>query len=120
MNERILHLRIKIKSLADEAVTIRVAARRILRGTVHRGNVRHRLNLHRTEVVRHHARHNLLAYGLLRGVRYSVIEKKCREIPDWEMIGKIAKRFGGAKNDITFWIDDAKLYVKTQFMRRVA
>jgi hypothetical protein len=108
MNERIIHLRIKIKNLADEARSIREEARKTS------GMVKWGLNDHRTGVVRPHARHNLLAYGLLRGVPYDVIERKCDEAPNFATVEKHAKQFGGDEDVIKAWVADAKAYLKSQ------
>jgi hypothetical protein len=108
MNERLIHLRIKIKNLADEARSIREEARKTS------GMVKWGLNDHRTGVVRPHARHNLLAYGLLRRVPYEAIERTCFEAPNFSTVEKHAKQFGGDENEIAVWIADAKAYLKSQ------
>ena len=105
MHERTIHLRIKIKSLVDEAKTIREEAKKTS------GMVKWGLNHHRTTVVRSHTRLNLLAYGILIGVPYHLMEKKCYEPPDLTKVAKIAKNFGGAKEDIAVWIVDAQQYL---------
>jgi len=106
MEERTIHLKIKIKSLADEAKSIRKEARKTS------GMTKWNLNHHRTEVVRPHARHNLLAYGLIRKVPYAAIEQYTVKPPEWSKIEKLARRFGADTNDITNWIFEAKSYVK--------
>jgi hypothetical protein len=108
MNERLIHLRIKIKSLADEARTIRQEAKKTS------GMVKWGLNAHRTGTVRHHTRHNLLAYGLLRGTPYEIMEKKCHEAPDFNAVTQHAKRFGGTDEVITSWIEEAKAHLVPQ------
>ncbi len=108
MNERLIHLRIKIKNLADEARSIREEARKTS------GDVKWGLNDHRKTVVRTHARHNLLAYGLLRGIPYSVMELKCHTPPNLATVEKHAKQFGGDENTIAVWIAEAKTYLKCQ------
>jgi hypothetical protein len=105
MNERIIHLRVKIKNLADEARTIREEAKKVS------GMAKWRLNDHRTGVVRPHARHNLLAYGLLRGIPYEVIEKKCREAPDFATVTRHARQFGATDEDSALWVEEAKAYL---------
>ena len=64
MNERQIHLRVKVKSLIAEAQIIRAEAKKT------EGMVKWRLNDHRKTIVRRHTRHNLLAYGLLKGIPY--------------------------------------------------
>jgi hypothetical protein len=105
-NDRLIHLRIKIKSLAAEAVTIREEARKV------HGMTKWELNHHRTSVVRVHSRHNLLAYGLLRGVPYEVMERKCNVTPNFITVTQHAKKFGGTVEEITAWIQAAKEYLK--------
>lgn len=107
MSERLTHLRIKIKNLADEARTIREEARRTS------GMAKWDLNHHRTTVVRPHARHNLLAYGLLRGTPYEVIERQCYEAPNFATVEKHARKFGATDDEIAAWIEAAKVYLKT-------
>jgi len=114
MNERIIHLRIKVKSLADEAKTIRQEAKKTS------GMVKWGLNHHRTTVVRRHTRHNLLAYGLLAGIPYEIMEKKCHQAPDFIWVAKIAKSFGGIEEDIGLWIEDAKSYLKGKNLKEAA
>jgi len=106
MQERLIHLRIKIKSLAAEAKIIRQEAKKTS------GMSKWRLNEHRTEVVRQYARLNLLAYGLLNGVPYEIMEKKCNETPDFLKVIKIAKNFGGTEEKIVEWIDKARECLK--------
>jgi len=106
MHERITHLRIKIKNLADEARTIREEARKTS------GMEKWELNHHRTTVVRSAARHNLLAYGLLHGVPYSVMEKKCASTPSFSTVEKHAKKFGGSEEDIEAWVEAARTHIK--------
>ena len=108
MKTQLIHLRIKIRSLADEARSIRQEARKTT------GMVKWGLNNHRTMVVRPHSRHNLLAYGLLRGVPYEVIEKKCQLAPNLSGIEKHARKFGGTDDIIKPWIENAKAYLKIQ------
>lgn len=52
------------------------------------------LTQHRKMVVRREARAANLAYGFLRNVPYFAIESQgCYEIPDWDRVENIAKRF---------------------------
>jgi len=105
MEERTVHLKIKVQSLVDEAKNIRREANKTS------GKEKWGLNHHRTSVVRPHTRHNLLAYGILRCIPYSVMEKKCRETPDFSWVSKIAKRFGASDADILEWMEDAKMHI---------
>ena len=106
MEERTIHLRIKVKYLAAEARIIRAEARKT------RGMVRWGLNHHRKTVVRHHSRHNSLAYGLITGMPYEAMEKNCNTPPDLSWVSSLAKRFGGQEILIEIWIEDAKTYIQ--------
>ena len=108
MEERTIHLKIKVRSLADEARSIRQEAKK------ESGMVKWGLNHHRTTVVRDHARHNLLAYGVLRGIPYRCMEDKCREAPDLERVEKIAKRFGATEESVASWVGEAEAHISPQ------
>ena len=106
---RLQHLKVKVKSLAAEAIIIRQEERKSS------GTRRNSLAEHRKGTVRWHSRINLLAYGLLRGVPYKVMEQKVKMpiamIHVFGEVNRIAKRFGGKEEDITKWISDAKEYL---------
>jgi hypothetical protein len=53
----------------------------------------HGLREHRTADVRRHARHNLLAYGFLRGVAYRTMEATAKTQPDWKAVEQHARTF---------------------------
>ena len=105
MNERMIHLRVKVKSLAAEAEIIRREAQKT------EGMVKWGLNQHRKTVVRYHSRINLLAYGLLRGIPYGAMEHKCHTPPDFDAIVTIARRFGGDSETVKLWVEEAKGYL---------
>jgi hypothetical protein len=105
-DKRTIHLRIKVKSLAAEAQIIRQEAKKT------RGMIRWDLNHHRKTIVRSHTRTNLLAYGILKGIPYSTMEKKCFERPDFSAVANIAKRFGATEIEIVPWIEEAKNHLK--------
>ena len=113
---RIVHLKIKIKSLAAEARIIRAEERkakaqrrtavatlaceeatvwfakaeaRLARATETFWSLRH----HRTSAVRNEARISQLAYGFLRSTSYSEIEQKTDDPPDFDAVKKMADRF---------------------------
>jgi hypothetical protein len=114
---RKIHLKIKIKSLAEEARIIRHEARKIDKKILDReqaGRIKQDLNDHRTGIVREEARHSLLAYGLIRDVPYPVMEKKCNEAPNWSKIEKMAFRFGATKVEIAVWMALAKEHIKNK------
>ena len=104
MNARTIYLRIKIKSLVAEAQIIRQEAKKTS------GNVKWGLNDHRKMVVRHHIRHNLLAYCIIKGTPYSAIEKKCEILPDFKKIVVIARKFGATDEVINLWLEEAEAY----------
>jgi hypothetical protein len=87
MRDHRVYLKVKIKSLAAEAKIIRTEERR---------NKRARAGLaeHRKHTVRDEARHTLLAYGFIRGRRYTEIEPKCHHYPSWDLIWRMVKKYG--------------------------
>lgn len=103
--ERLIHLKIKVKSLVDEAKTIRAEANKTS------GMTKWNLNHHRKTTVREHTRYNLLAYCLLKGTAYELVEKKCTEAPDFVRVIKIAARFGGEEEEINLWVEAAREYL---------
>ena len=86
------YLKVKIISLADEARTIRREEKKAKAD----GETELLIGLmdHRKGPVRYEARSSLLAYGYLRGIPYRVMERKCREEPDWKRVIGLAKKFG--------------------------
>jgi hypothetical protein len=52
-----------------------------------------------------------LAYGLLRGIPYEVMEKKCSQSPNFNTVKKHAKQFGGEPTEIESWVEVAKAYL---------
>lgn len=83
-------LRVKLKSLAEEA---RIIRREELRSW---GQLRTELHLHRVKEVRSEARHTHLAYGFIRGLPLDRIEAKSETPPNWERVRKMVKRYGPA------------------------
>jgi len=82
------YLKVKIKSLAEEARIIRKEERQS------KGEKREGLYLHRVGTVRRAARHTLLAYGFLRGREYRQIEAKCETTPMWPEVFKMVAKYG--------------------------
>lgn len=102
--DRRAHLRIKVKSLALEAVAIRQDERRHLAKARRSPDPAHKsyhqqahvgLQGHRTGVVRAEARHSQLAYAFLLGRPYKSCEAKVREgnAPLAKNVSAIAHRF---------------------------
>ena len=83
-------LKVKIKSLAEEA--------RIIRREEHRthGELRSELRNHRVIVVRREARVAHVAYGLIRGLAYERIEPGARTAPNWKRVRELCKKYGPA------------------------
>ncbi len=118
MTSRVKMLKVKIKSLAEEARIIRLEELRALgrrvssekrknlgRGFTERNPdyyvVRGRdaelygeLYTHRTQDVRSEQRSSLLAYAFLRGKTRAACEPKCEVRPDWTRVLKLVEKFG--------------------------
>lgn len=87
-------LKVKIKSLADEARIIKHEEQK-RRGPRHGpGPERFWLHSHRVFGVRPEARCALIAYGFLRGRPYEVVENNAKTQPDWERVQKLVEKFG--------------------------
>lgn len=102
MNIQHIKLKIKLKSLAEEARIIRKEERRLkLAG---RGPDITQLHEHRLLVVRRCARETHIAYGYLRGLSYEQIERPKRA-PNWDNVEKIVKKYGTVQqeNDFQSW-----------------
>jgi hypothetical protein len=81
-------LRVKVKSLADEARIIRREERKTF------GTLREELYRHRMDVVRYEARHAHLAYGFIRGLTYEQMESSTNQSPNWERVRQLIKKYG--------------------------
>lgn len=84
------HLKIKIKSLADEARTIREEERKV------RGMDRWHLQHHRKTVVRDEARRSLVAYQIIRGRDWESSASRDPRIQglDWPCIKRMVSKYG--------------------------
>lgn len=97
------YLKVKIKSLAEEARIIRhqersfkararaakkTETKQALYGTFWG------LKGHRIVDVRNEQRSTLLAYGFIRGRRYSQLEQKCERKPNWKRVKEIVAKYG--------------------------
>lgn len=105
MKTRVTMLKVKIKSLADEARAIRLEERRALgrreSAGVFRGRddaLRLELREHRVKDVRAEQRSSLLAYAFLRGRTLAACEgskpKPGHREPDWKRVGELVWKFG--------------------------
>ena len=92
---RTYELKVKIKSLAEEARIIRKEEKSLP------GDSHHRTNLHNHRVVdvRREARASQLAYAYMRGTAYLRVEQTCKREPNWERVENVAKRFIGSDFD---------------------
>lgn len=81
-------LRIKLKSLMEEARIIRREESKT------NGPLREELTIHRREVVRDEARHTHLAYGFIRGLTFDQMERTQRSLPDWNRVRAMTKKYG--------------------------
>ena len=93
--DRRIHLRVKIKSLAYEAATIRQEEKR------HHADadLRSSLREHRIWEVRREQRASLLAYAFIRGRRYSSAEPNSRSKFPHRRVAELVKVFGPAPRD---------------------
>lgn len=86
-------LRVKAKSLADEARIIRREERRAM------GQLREELRLHRVNQLRGAARATFLAYGIVKGRSVDVIEVPGSErSPElWKSVRAMVEKYGPVK-----------------------
>lgn len=106
------YLKIKLKTLADEAKHIRKEEQKALKSArwlrskqedyhgMH--ELWYSLRRHRTWDVRRAARVNGLAYGYLRGREYKEMESRARQEPNWKDIKRLIDRFGGEQEGRPF------------------
>lgn len=93
------YLKIKIKSLAEEARIIKFeeAKWKQVPWLVDNHNLHHPifwgLKQHRLEEVRKECRYANIAYGYLRGRSYHQIEHKCYEAPNWERVAELVRKY---------------------------
>ena len=94
------YLKIKIKSLAAEAVIIKREEQKWKKLSVFTENVKQphplffSLRSHRLYEVRTECRAAILAYGYLRGRTYQSIEAKCYEKPNWTRVTNLICKYG--------------------------
>jgi hypothetical protein len=86
-------LRVKLKSLAEEARIIRREERRT------NGFLREELHDHRVKNVRQAARNTHLAYGFIRGRTWEQMEATYAVEPDWDSIDKMLGKYGPFGNE---------------------
>jgi hypothetical protein len=83
-------LRVKVKSLAEEARMIRREEQRS------HGQIRDELRNHRVMPLRTESRAAGLAYGFIRGRTLEQMEAKSEAPPDWDRVRKLLKKYGPA------------------------
>lgn len=109
---RITMLKVKIKSLAEEARIIRLEEHRACGRRVAPGEVKGRddwkrteLYFHRVKDVRAEQRHSLLAYAFLRGRSYASCEgvrtRQWWEEPNLERVAELVRKFGPVNPSVT-------------------
>lgn len=88
-------LKVKLKSLADEARIIRFEEGRT------RGAIRDELYLHRKGVVRYETRATHIAYGMVKGVPLERIEQPVqpRDAALWKKVHSMIERYGPTSTD---------------------
>lgn len=106
-NQRLVFLRVKIKSLTEEARIIRHETRRAKARKrmerVQRIALVNALTDHRRVGLRVAARRTFIAYGYLRGREYLKIEhENSRELSgtDWREIARMVVKYGSGGNDV--------------------
>lgn len=99
-------LRIKLKSLAAEAVIIRSEERKI------QGPLREEMHNHRILTVRRAARSTGIAYGLIRGKTLLQMEPSSKTEPDWASIAQMIRRYGSSKINVDETIRTRSLVMK--------
>ena len=89
-------LRVKLKSLAEEARMIRKEECKT------NGELRAELHMHRIGIVRSEARATHLAYGLIKGRRLEAIEKpkEPRSPVVWDRVKKMITKYGPTNAEI--------------------
>lgn len=85
----LVHLKVKIKALAEEARIIRKEEKKWKGGTQERAS----LHEHRVNSLRHEARCSYLAYAFLRNVPYLTVERSSKSDPNWKRVWEMAQRF---------------------------
>lgn len=108
-------LRVKLKSLAEEARIIRLEERR---ANGHRNfDLQQNLREHRIRIVRREARATLLAYQYLRGLPFASCESKAPTLDnpiDWASVQRMLKRYGGYKLSEEF---DPKIWMAGEVLK---
>lgn len=101
------YVKIKVKSLAEEAKMIRREEnllkwkKRAARGRERAQKAIQGLQLHRVREVRREARSANLAYGFMLGLEYDQMENFAWSQPDWNKIQRLIENYGeGGHNEL--------------------
>jgi hypothetical protein len=104
-------LKVKIKSLTEEARIIRREERLAKTKLIREG-----LRLHRIEDVRQEARNTHIAYGFMRGRSYGQIEHpRYGNNPDWDRVWSMVKKYA---RPATYELYGAELAVHMDQIKR--
>jgi len=97
------YLKVKIKSLVEEARIIRHAEREANKN--HDYAQQNELRNHRVTIVRRATRESLLAYQYLRGIPYAAVEPHTRaDNPiNWKEVARMCKKYGEVTLDHEAW-----------------
>lgn len=97
-------LRVKIKSLAEEARIIRQEEKRYRGDSSERGS----LHWHRISIVRDESRAAQLAYAYLRRKPYRSVEQAAKKPVDVKRLTAIVKSFGGysSESGLDEWLNE--------------
>lgn len=117
MQSKVKLLKVKIKSLAEEARIIRLEERRAI--SRKDAYILAELHAHRVSIVRREQRASYLAYAFLREIPYARCEPRAKTDPDWALVQRVALKFAGAnwtqeKDKVLArfnnWRDDARAH----------
>ncbi len=93
-------LKVKIKSLTDEAAIIRTEE-----GRTRCQEIWEELIRHRKWDVRNEARAAQLAYAFVRGRSYAQTESKCHQQPNWGRVKKLIQKYGLRRREFETSVD---------------
>ncbi len=112
MHVRLVKLKIKIKSLAEEARIIKLEERKLKEQGRH--DDINTLHKHRTYDVRNAARETLIVYGYIRGLPYASIEKNPVKPPNVLVIRNMLKKHGTMeeRNGFSAWFEGTDTPIK--------
>ncbi len=119
MQDQRSYLKVKIKSLAEEARIIRKEERKAAENTNDYGYNEELSGLHghRVGPVRRESRHALLAYGFLRNTPYRRMESKAHTVPDWARVQKLVEKYGAQVPTLYSWTKEHGL--RSQYRKKL-